>query len=203
MLETCVLCALYRSVVFDSFATPWSPPGFSVPSSHTEVGSHFLLQGICLTQESNLRLQHWQMIFHHLHHLGIHTGGTLTPVILLWLAWVQWQFSLQSGNWVLTKNPTGRCVWSHGVWLEPHLSYWKPAFSWSLWSGQCLRFCGLQSTITHSSFLLYLNRCSESFNKKLLNIFSWSSSLLAHNKIHLYLFSSSQSVLKFCSLFPL
>ena len=87
--------------------------------------------------------------------------------------------------------------------LEPHLSYWRPAFSWSLWSGQCLRFCGLQSTITHSSFLLYLRRCSEIFNKNLPNIFSWSSSLLAHNNTHLYLFSSSQSLLKFYSLFQL
>ena len=51
---------------------PWYFPG-----NNTAVGSRFLLQGICLTQESNLRLQHWQMVSYDLHHLGSHAGGIL------------------------------------------------------------------------------------------------------------------------------
>ena len=42
----------------------YSPPGSSVhgdsPGKNTGVGCHFLLQGICLTQRSNLYLLHWQ-----------------------------------------------------------------------------------------------------------------------------------------------
>ena len=41
-----------------------SPPGSSVhgdsPGKNTRVGCHFLLQGVFPTQESNLRLLHWQ-----------------------------------------------------------------------------------------------------------------------------------------------
>ena len=117
--DVCFVCPLLLAGVW-LFCDPMEPARLLCPwyfsGNHTEVGSHFLLQGICLTQESNLRLQHWQMIFHHLHHLGSQAGGILTSVILLWLAWVQSQLSLQSGNWLLTKNPTGQCVWSHGVW---------------------------------------------------------------------------------------
>ena len=43
-----------------------SPPGFSVhgifPGKNTEVGCHFLLQGIFPTQGSNPCLLHWQVV---------------------------------------------------------------------------------------------------------------------------------------------
>ena len=54
-----------------------TPPGFSVhwdfPGKNTGVRSHFLLQGIFLTQGSNLRLLyllHWQVDSLPLHDLG-------------------------------------------------------------------------------------------------------------------------------------
>ena len=52
-----------RSVVSDSLRphglyNPWNSPG-----KNTEVGCHFLLQGIFPTQESNLGLLHCKRIF--------------------------------------------------------------------------------------------------------------------------------------------
>ena len=55
------VCLFSCQVVFDSFATPMdcSLPGSSVhgfPSRNTAAGCHFLLQGIFLTQGSNMHL---------------------------------------------------------------------------------------------------------------------------------------------------
>ena len=51
-----------------------SPLGSSVlgncPGKNTGVGCHSLLQGICLTQESNLSLPHCRKIPYHLSHQG-------------------------------------------------------------------------------------------------------------------------------------
>ena len=44
---------------------PWDCPG-----KNTGVGCHFLLQGIFLTQESNMRLLHWQAASLLLSYLG-------------------------------------------------------------------------------------------------------------------------------------
>ena len=44
---------------------PWDSPG-----QNTRVGCHFLLQGIFLTQESNLSLLHWQSDSLPLNHQG-------------------------------------------------------------------------------------------------------------------------------------
>ena len=44
---------------------PWNSPG-----KNTEAGSHFLLQGIFLTQELNLGLLHCRQILYHLSHMG-------------------------------------------------------------------------------------------------------------------------------------
>jgi len=44
---------------------PWSSPG-----KNTGVGCHSLLQGIFLTQGSNLSLLHCRQILHHLSHQG-------------------------------------------------------------------------------------------------------------------------------------
>ena len=48
--------------------SPWDSPG-----KNTGVGNHFLLQGIFLTQESNLYLLHWQAGSLLLSHQGSHT----------------------------------------------------------------------------------------------------------------------------------
>ena len=44
---------------------PWDSPGKS-----TGVDCHFLLQGIFLTQGSNVGLQHWRQILYSLSHPG-------------------------------------------------------------------------------------------------------------------------------------
>ena len=45
---------------------PWNSP-----SKNTGMGSYSLLQGIFLTQESNLGLPHFRRILYHLSHQGI------------------------------------------------------------------------------------------------------------------------------------
>ena len=57
------------------FATPWTvayqAPLFMAFSKNTGVGCHFLLQGVSLTQESNLGLHIVGSRFYHLSHQGI------------------------------------------------------------------------------------------------------------------------------------
>ena len=54
-LKLCpTLCNLKDCSLPDS-SVPWDSPG-----KNTGVGCHFLLQGIFLTQGSNLHLLHWQ-----------------------------------------------------------------------------------------------------------------------------------------------
>ena len=63
------LLLLNRSVVYDSFATPWTvalqaPLFMDFPGKNTGVGCHSPLQGIFPTQRSNLyllHLLHWQV----------------------------------------------------------------------------------------------------------------------------------------------
>ena len=56
-----------HSVMSDSSVTPWTVPcqaswPWDFPGKNSqEVGCHFLLQGIFLTQRSNLHLLHWQV----------------------------------------------------------------------------------------------------------------------------------------------
>ena len=57
------------------FVTPWTvahqaPPSMEFSRQSTEVGCHFLLQGIFLTQGSNLRLPHCRQMLYHLSHQG-------------------------------------------------------------------------------------------------------------------------------------
>ena len=59
-----------------------SPSGSSVHGKNSEVGCHSLLQGIFLTQGSNLGLPHWQEDFLLLSHLG---SATLHILIQNWL----------------------------------------------------------------------------------------------------------------------
>ena len=68
---------------------PWNSPG-----QNTGVGSHFLLQGIFLTQGSNLGLPHCMWILYQLSHKGI-------PRILEWVAY---PFS-RGSSW--SRNRTG------------------------------------------------------------------------------------------------
>ena len=54
---------------------PWNSPG-----KNTWVGSHFLLQGIFWTQESNLGLSHCRQILYHLSHLGSPQFSSVTQL---------------------------------------------------------------------------------------------------------------------------
>ena len=59
-----------------SFATPWAAAHtllrpWDFPGKNTGVGSHFLLQGIFLTQGSNSGLPHCRQILYCLRHQGI------------------------------------------------------------------------------------------------------------------------------------
>ena len=60
-------------VMFNSLATLWTvahqaPLSMGFSSQNTGVGCHFLLQGIFLTQGSNLGLPHWRQTLYHLSH---------------------------------------------------------------------------------------------------------------------------------------
>ena len=55
------------------FATPWTvayqaPPFLGFPGKNTEVGCHFLLQGLFPTQGSNSGLPHHEQTLDHLSH---------------------------------------------------------------------------------------------------------------------------------------
>ena len=73
-----------------------SPPGSSAhgdsPSKNTGVGCHVLLQGIFLTQVSNLGLPHCRWILYCLNHQG-------SPRILEWVAYPFSRGSSQPRNW--------------------------------------------------------------------------------------------------------
>ena len=67
-MPSCISCV-------QLFVTLWTQPSrllcpWDSPSKNTGVGCHFLLQGIFLTQGSNLHLQHWHTDSLLLHHLG-------------------------------------------------------------------------------------------------------------------------------------
>ena len=81
---------------------PW---GFS-----TRVGCHALLQGICLTQGSNLCLLHWQMNF-------------------LWLSWertLAWPkalsklFTWKDNSWLVVAAAIDRALWDSACWPALH-----------------------------------------------------------------------------------
>ena len=70
-LCVCVSC----SVVSNSLWPPWTiahqaPLFMASPGRNAGVGCHFLLQGIVLTQGSNLGLLHCRQILYHLSHQG-------------------------------------------------------------------------------------------------------------------------------------
>ena len=60
----CCRCLVTKSCPTLCDPMDCSPPGFfcprDFPGNNTGVGCHFLLQGIFLTQGSNLHLLHWQ-----------------------------------------------------------------------------------------------------------------------------------------------
>ena len=53
---SCVQLSAPSALYFAKLLCPWDSPG-----KNTGVGCHFLLQGIFLTQESNLCLLHYQV----------------------------------------------------------------------------------------------------------------------------------------------
>ena len=70
-----VLCLVAQLCLTLSNPMGCSPPGSSVhgdsPGNNTGVGCHALLQGVFLTQGSNLDLLHCRWILYHLSHQGI------------------------------------------------------------------------------------------------------------------------------------
>ena len=80
----------------NSSATPWTvacqaPQSMGFPGKNTGVGCHFLLQGIFLTQGSNLGLPHCRQILYCLHHQEssnklwyINTKGTTEDEMVGW-----------------------------------------------------------------------------------------------------------------------
>ena len=74
----CVCCACAQSLIpVWLFVTPWTVAmllfPWDFPGKNTGMGCHFLLQGILLTQGSNLHLLHWQVDSLPQSHLGTHT----------------------------------------------------------------------------------------------------------------------------------
>ena len=78
------ICSAYSLSRVRLFATPWSPPGSSVPGDspgkNTRVGCHALLQGIFPTQGANPGLLHCRQILYRLSHQE-------SPRILEWVAY--------------------------------------------------------------------------------------------------------------------
>ena len=71
-ITPCVLCLFTQSCPAHGLepsrlVCPWDSPG-----KNTGLGCHFLLQGIFLTQEWNVSLQHWQVDSLPLSHQGSH-----------------------------------------------------------------------------------------------------------------------------------
>ena len=70
-----MVCSRVRVLVASDFVTPWTVPArllcpWNSPGKNTGVGSHSLLQGVFLTQGSNLGLLHCRQILYHLSHQG-------------------------------------------------------------------------------------------------------------------------------------
>ena len=81
----------------DSMCPALLPPArllcsWDFASKNTGVGCHFLLQGIFLTQESNLRLLHWQTDSLPLSHLG-------SPIVVCVFIW-QWSLHRQKLGYI-------------------------------------------------------------------------------------------------------
>ena len=72
---------------------PWNSPG-----KNTGVGCYSLLQGIFLTQGSNLGLPHCRQIFYHLSHLGSPLRGHQQP----------YQRACRLQDWVASSQTTAR-----------------------------------------------------------------------------------------------
>ena len=83
MTPTCwVKVKVLFAQLFLALCNPWTaahqvPLSMGFPGKNTGVGYHFLLQGIFLTQGSNLGLVHCRETFHRLSHQGsLHPGAS-------------------------------------------------------------------------------------------------------------------------------
>ena len=113
---------------------PWNSPG-----KNTWVGSHFLLQGIFWTQESNLGLSHCRQILYHLSHLGSPQFSSVQSLSCVRLFATPWtaarQASLSITNcWSLLKLMPCRpqitiLCWS---WINPFFFPWR-----NIWQAIC------------------------------------------------------------------
>ena len=83
----CVCACVSCSVVFKSFAIPWTvthqaPLSWNSPGNNTGVGSCSLLQSIFRIHESNPGLLHCRQILYHLSHQGSSFPLTLSRSII-------------------------------------------------------------------------------------------------------------------------
>ena len=140
LCERVCMCSLGRSAMFNSFqpARLLCPWGFI--GKNTGVGCHFLLQGIFLTQRSNLRLLcllHWQACSLSLHHLGaisgkiqINVGCRRRTLITVFVSYDHRNKVPKTKTWV---------VWNNGKFLsQPSggwFSRWVVSDSWDPMDG--------------------------------------------------------------------
>ena len=121
--ECGLLLLVSRSVVSNSLQSHGLEPAsllcpWDFPSNNTEVGCHFLLQGIFPTQGLNLRLLHQQMDSLPLSHLGSPHG---------WMGIFK-NASMSAMTWCLKGwSPPGSSV--HGIFQARILGWVPIAFS--------------------------------------------------------------------------
>ena len=94
----------------------YSLPGSSLygTGKNTGVGSHFLLQGIFLTQESKPGLLHCGQILHHLSHQGSPVISQKISIIVT---------SIRTSTYCFLHNLGGGCVRKILVYVFCHIIY--------------------------------------------------------------------------------
>ena len=120
VVDTChhMLCWADQSCLTLCDPMDCSPPGSSVhgnsPGKNTRVGFHALLQGILLTQSSNLGLPHCRWILYKLSFQG-------SPKILEWVAYPFSRGSSWPRSWTRVSCIAGKFFTSWAV-RETHIS---------------------------------------------------------------------------------
>ena len=97
---------------------PWDFPG-----KNTGGGCHFHLQGIFLTQGSNLDLLHCRQILYHLSHQGSQLDFNYTPTIFLLWGLGKHNFSVLSSSFVIWN--INRSYLIELFWELTEISYTK------------------------------------------------------------------------------
>ena len=143
-LQVFTVCVLSHSIMTDflqphglwpiRLLCPWDFPG-----KNNEVGFHFLLQGIFLTQGRNPRLLHWQVDSLLLSHQGsilflvITRCYSLSYLKRLWLSQVAEHLRTQTRG---PRDVSIQCLWAavgggHS-WLSQYQGGWEGGGRWHL-----------------------------------------------------------------------